>query len=210
MMLRSRFTITLASVSLFAGLTLAQDPSSSGGAGAGAGAQGAAGARPMSEQSPAAGSTGGPAAGAPMQTRTDDKKFVKDATMGSMTEVELGKLASEKASSDAVKEFGKKMVEDHGKATEELKKAAAQAKVSVPDSLDSKHQSRIDRLSKLSGADFDRAYIKELLKDHQRDVKDFQDEAQTGTDPAVRTIAAKLLPTLQQHLDAVKDLSREK
>jgi putative membrane protein len=207
----SRFTITLAAASLFAGFSMAQNPSSSPGGGGQAGQTGAGGGAPMSEQAPGAGGAGGAAGmSAPMPTRMDDKKFVKDATMGSMMEVELGKLATEKASSDAVKQFGQKMVDEHGKSTEELKKAAAASKISVPDSLDSKHKSRIDKLSKLSGADFDRAYIKDQLKDHQKDVKDFQDEAQTGTDPNVRTVAAKLLPTLQQHLEAGKDLSKEK
>jgi len=208
----SLFSMTVVTAGLVAGFSLlAQNPSSSGG-GAQGGQPGGAGGAPMSEQAPTAGA-GGPGGGMatpPMQTKVDDKKFIKDATMGSMTEVALGKLATEKASSDSVKQFAQKMVDDHGKSTEELKKAAQQANVNVPDSLDSKHQSRVDKLSKLSGADFDRAYIKDQLKDHQKDVKDFQDEAQSGTDPNVRTVAAKLLPTLQQHLDTVKDLSKEK
>jgi putative membrane protein len=208
----SRFGLILAAAGLFAGFSLpAQTPSSAPGGGA-AGQSGGAGlgSPPMSERAPTGAGAGGPMDSSPMQTRTDDRKFLKDAAMGSMTEVELGKLASEKASSDAVKQFGQKMVEEHGKSAEELKRAAVQMKVNVPDGLDSKHQSRVDKLSKLSGTEFDRAYIKDQVKDHQKDVKDFQDEVQTGTDPNVKSVAAKLLPTLQQHLDAAKDLNKEK
>jgi putative membrane protein len=142
--------------------------------------------------------------------RADDKKFLKDAAIGGMVEVELGKLAAEKAASDAVKQFGQKMVEDHTKANDELKEIARKENINVPDSLDSKHQSRIDKLSKLSGTDFDRAYIKDQLKDHQQDVKEFQNEAENGSNAEVRTFASKTLPTLQEHLNMVKDLNKQK
>jgi putative membrane protein len=147
-----------------------------------------------------------------MQTsmKADDKKFVRDAAIGGMTEVELGKLAAEKGSSDGVKQFGQKMVDDHTKANDELKKVAGAQSLSVPDSIDSKHRSRIDKLAKLSGAEFDRAYIKDQLKDHQQDVREFQDEAQNGNIPAVKDFAAKTLPTLQEHLTMVKDLNNGK
>ena len=97
--------------------------------------------------------------------RADDKKFLRDAAVGGLVEVELGKLAMQKASSDTVKQFAQKMVDDHTKASEELKQVASKANISVSDSLDSKHQSRIDKLSKLSGLEFERAYIKDQLKD---------------------------------------------
>jgi putative membrane protein len=149
-------------------------------------------------------------AGMPQQTKADDSKFVKDAAVGGMTEVALGKLAQEKASSDAVKQFGQKMIDDHSKAGEDLKKAATKANINVPDSIDSKHQARIDKLSKLSGADFDKAYIKDQLKDHREDVTAFDREAQNGSEPAVKEFASKTLPTLQEHLSMVKDLNKGK
>jgi putative membrane protein len=145
-----------------------------------------------------------------MQNKMDEKRFVKDALVGGMTEVELGKVAVEKASSDAVKQFGQKMIDDHSKANEELRQIASKEQISVPDSLDSKHQSRVDKLSKLSGADFDRAYIKDQLKDHQKDVQEFQMEAQSGSDPDVKSFASNTLPTLQEHLNMVKDLDKGK
>src|SRR5207237_944698 len=128
-----------------------------------------------------------------------DKTFVMNAAIGGMAEVELGKLASEKASNESVKDFGKKMVDDHGKANEELKEVASKQKIDIPTSLDSKHQATVDRLSKLSGAAFDKAYVREMVKDHDEDVKEFQKEAQNGQDSAVRDFASKTLPTLQEH-----------
>ena len=141
-------------------------------------------------------------------SKADDKKFVKEAALGGMTEVELGKLAAQKASRDDVKQFGQKMVDDHTKANDQLKQIASKENMSVPDALDSKHQSRIDKLSKLSGADFDKAYIKDQLKDHQTDMKEFSAEAQSGMDPNVKTFASSTLPTLQEHLEMAKNLNK--
>jgi putative membrane protein len=143
-------------------------------------------------------------------SKIDEKRFVKDALLGGMTEVELGKVAMEKASGDAVKQFAQKMIDDHSKANEELKQLAAKESIDVPDALDSKRQSRIEKLSKLSGADFDRAYIKDQLKDHQNDVREFQAESQNGNDPGVKQFASKTLPVLEEHLRMVKELDKGK
>jgi putative membrane protein len=140
--------------------------------------------------------------------KVDEKRFIKDAFLGGMTAVELGKVALQKASSDAVKQFAQKMIDDHSKVNEDLKQIATVVDISVPAALDSKHQSRVDKLSKLSGAEFDRAYIKDQLKDHQQDVKDFQQAAEYGSDPALKTFASKTLPMLQEHLSLVKDLDK--
>jgi putative membrane protein len=144
------------------------------------------------------------------QTKIDEKRFVKEALLGGMTEVELGKVALEKASSDQVKQFAQKMIDDHSKANEDLKQLASKENINVSDSLDSKHQSRVEKLSKLSGADFDRAYIKDQLNDHQQDVQEFQQEAQRGSDPDVKSFASKMLPVIKEHLSMAKDLDKAK
>jgi putative membrane protein len=143
-----------------------------------------------------------------MPAKVDDKKFAKDAALGGMTEVELGKLAAQKASRQDVKDFAQKMVDDHTKANEQLKQIASHENIPIADSLDSKHQARIDKLAKLSGEDFDKAYVKDQLKDHQADVRAFNAEAQNGTDPNVKAFATNTLPTLQQHLELVKNLNK--
>jgi putative membrane protein len=129
-----------------------------------------------------------------------DQKFVTEALKHGMAEVELGKLASEKASNDAVKQFGQKMAEDHGKAGDELKKIAQDKGVRPPTAMDDKHKKLHDRLAKLSGAQFDRAYMDEMVKDHRSDVKEFQKQAKSAKDEDVKAFAAKTLPTLQDHL----------
>jgi putative membrane protein len=129
-----------------------------------------------------------------------EQKFVSEALKHGMAEVELGKLASEKASNEAVKQFGQKMADDHGKAGEELKKIAQDKGVTPPTEMDGKHKRLHDRLSKLSGAQFDRAYMDEMVKEHRNDVKEFQREANRAKDTDVKGFASKTLPTLQEHL----------
>lgn len=146
----------------------------------------------------------------PEARSVDDRKFLKDAAMGGLTEVALGKLAIEKSSSDVVKQFGQKMIDDHTKVNDEVKQLAAGGNVSLPDALDSKHQSQADKLAKLSGAEFDKAYIKDQLKYHKQNVKDFQQEEQYGSVAEVKNFASKTLPTLQQHLQLTKDLEKSK
>jgi putative membrane protein len=134
-----------------------------------------------------------------------DQTFMNKAAQGGMAEVELGKLAETHASSDAVKNFGRRMVQDHSKANDELKRIAGRENVSLPTSLDAKDQATMDRLSRLSGAAFDRAYINDMVKDHRADIAEFQREADHGSDPEVKQFASTTLPTLQEHLRLAED-----
>jgi putative membrane protein len=136
-----------------------------------------------------------------------DEKFMKDAAVGGMTEVKLGQLAEQKASSDSVKQFGKRMATDHGKANDELKQLASQKGVALPADLDRGHQGLYDKLAKLNGADFDRAYMKEMVKDHDKDVKAFRKQADSGKDADLKSWASKTLPTLQEHQQQAKQVS---
>jgi putative membrane protein len=88
-----------------------------------------------------------------------DEKFVKEAAAGGMMEVELGQIAGDKAANDQVKQFGRRMQNDHGKANEELKTLAINKGVQLPTALEGKHKKTVDRLSKLSGEEFDRQYM---------------------------------------------------
>jgi len=128
-----------------------------------------------------------------------DAKFMKKAAEGGKAEVEMGKLAAERGASDSVKKFGERMVNDHGKANDELAKLAQDKGVTLPTDLDGKHKRLHDRLSKLSGADFDREYMREMVRDHDADVKEFQREAKNAKDADVKSWAGKTLPTLEEH-----------
>jgi putative membrane protein len=136
-----------------------------------------------------------------------DKKFVREAAQGGMAEVELGKLATEKGSSEEVKKFGQRMVDDHSKAGDQLKQIASSKGIQVPDKLNAKDQMTKDRLSKLSGDQFDKAYMSDMVKDHTQDVADFKRESNSGNDPDVKNFAATTLPTLQDHLRQAKEIA---
>lgn len=129
-----------------------------------------------------------------------DSTFITKAAVGGLAEVKLGQLATQKASSDDVKKFGQQMVDDHGKANDELKQLASSKGVTLPTDLDAKHQATYDRLSKLSGAEFDAAYMKEMVSDHHEDVNEFRQESTGGSDNDTKAWAAKTLPTLEHHL----------
>jgi len=129
-----------------------------------------------------------------------DKTFVEKAAVGGLAEVAMGKMAQQKGSSDQVKQFGSRMVDDHSKANDELKQVASSKGITLPTDLDAKHKSKIDKMQKLSGAQFDRAYMDDMVADHKQDVAEFRKEANSGKDSDIKAFAAKTLPTLEDHL----------
>jgi putative membrane protein len=135
---------------------------------------------------------------------TSTQEFVKHAAQGGMAEVELGRIAADKASDPDVKQFGQRMVDDHSKANDELKNLASSKGIQLPAKTDPKHQALIDRLNKLSGQEFDRAFMQAMTTDHNHDVAEFQRYARSGSDPEVKAWAEKTLPTLQDHQQLAK------
>ncbi len=130
-----------------------------------------------------------------------DQKFIKEAAMGGLYEVQAGQLAAQKATSADVKQMAQHIVTDHTKANDQLKSLAQSKGVTdLPTQLDSKHQRKLDQLSKLSGAEFDKAYSKMMVSDHKEDIKAFQKEAEHGNDADLKQFASSALPTLNQHL----------
>jgi putative membrane protein len=130
-----------------------------------------------------------------------DVKFIQNAAADGIAEVELGKLAQQKAVRDEVKQFATRMVEDHSKANEELKKVAAANYVQLPTTIDKKHQKEMDKLQKLVGPDFDRAYMKLMVKDRKHDVKEFREHAKSRKPNDVTKFAAVTLSVLETHLE---------
>lgn len=122
------------------------------------------------------------------------------AAQGGMAEVELGKLAQQKAFSQAVKDFGSQMEKDHTKANDELKQLAAKENVTLPTDLAAKDQALKSRLEKMSGAQFDKAYMDHMVRDHKVNVQEFKREANSGKDPEIKKWASDTLPTLEHHL----------
>jgi putative membrane protein len=148
--------------------------------------------------------TGSQAGMAGMSSR--DRDFLMDAAIGGLKEVELGRLAAQQGASDAVKQFGQRMVDDHSNANTELMTLATSKGLTLPTTLDDKHRETVTKMSAMSGAEFDRAYAKMMLKDHEKDVSEFEKQSMKGTDPDVKAFASKTLPTLQEHLTMARAL----
>jgi putative membrane protein len=138
-------------------------------------------------------------------TTDSPEDFMKEAAGGGLAEVELGKLAATKAQNAEVKSFGQMMVTDHTKANTELKSLAAKKNVTLPTDPGS-HKSTMDDLKGLKGADFDEAYVDQMVDDHETDVAAFQQQADNSSDPDVKAFAAKTLPVLKTHLEKIRSI----
>jgi putative membrane protein len=158
------------------------------------------------KQAPAANAQAAPSAAkvaAPATSTTlssSDRKFIEETARGGVVEVELGKLAAQKGSSAEVKQFGQRMVDDHSKANDELQQLASRKGINVPNEMDAASKREYDKLQKLSGAGFDQEYIKAMVQDHQKDVKDFQKEQKSAKDADLKAFVTTTLPTLEEHL----------
>jgi putative membrane protein len=137
-----------------------------------------------------------------------DKEFVVKAAQGGQAEVTLGNLAVQKATSPDVKNFGTQMVNDHSKANDELKQLATTKGLTLPTDL-GEHQKDADELGSKSGKDFDKAYMDMMVKDHEKDVAEFDKQSKNGKDADLKAWATKTLPTLQQHLDMAKSTQKK-
>jgi putative membrane protein len=145
--------------------------------------------------------------GAGMGLSSADQKFAMEAAMGGMMEVELGRVAAQQGMSDAVKQFGQRMVDDHSKANSELMQLASSKGITLPTELDAQHRAELTKMSQLSGAAFDSKYAKEMVKDHEKDVSLFQKQSMRGADADLKSFAASTLPTLQEHLSMARSLN---
>ena len=137
-----------------------------------------------------------------------DATFVKKAADGGMAEVKIAQLAKEKAEHADVKAFADKLERDHTQANTELKSLASSKQITLPDAPSKAHQALYDKLAKLAGAEFDRAFVAAVLDDHQKDVREFSKVASGSGDAEVKAFATKTLPTLKEHLQQVQTLSK--
>jgi putative membrane protein len=135
-----------------------------------------------------------------------DSEFAMKAAQGGMAEVSTGQLAANKGSDPKIKEFGQRMATDHGKANDELKAAAQKSGITLPAEASKKQQDDTNKLGQKQGKDFDEDYAKMMVKDHEEDVALFQKEADSGSDPNLKSFAQKTLPTLKEHLSMAKEL----
>ena len=129
-----------------------------------------------------------------------DAEFARAAAQGGFAQIKLGELAEDMGSSQAVKNFAQRMVDDHTKIDDNLKADASKDDLSLPAQMSAKDQSTYAHLSQLSGAAFDRAYARDMVRDHEADLAAFRREANDGKDTAIKNFAAQTLPTLESHL----------
>lgn len=133
------------------------------------------------------------------QLSKKDYKFAQEAVQGNLLEVKLGAMAKEKGANPAVQQFGDQMIQDHSKAIAELKDIAMKKGATLPTQLTHGEENEWEHLQKLSGKQFDKAYAEYMVKEHKKDIKEFQDAAKNAHDPDMKAFAQKTVPVLQQH-----------
>ena len=139
---------------------------------------------------------------------TADNDFILAGAQGGMTEVKLGELAAQKGTRDDVKAFGKMMVKDHTAINVDLKALAVQEGVTLPDSLDAKHQAMVDKMTALTGSEFDDAYIAAMIKDHKMDAKEFKAESADTKDADIKSFVDKSILVVDEHMKAITALKK--
>lgn len=139
-----------------------------------------------------------------------ETKFAIDAANGSMAEIQLGELARSKSNAPEVKELGRMMMEDHSKANEALKIIAADKNIQLPAKASEDKQQVAIQLSSKNGSDFDRAYISQMVKDHEASIQLFENGQKTVKDSALKAFIENTLPVLHKHMQHVSTLNQLK
>jgi putative membrane protein len=130
------------------------------------------------------------------------------AAQGGMSEVELGQLAQQKASNPQVKQFAQRMVQDHTQANSKLMQIFQQKGVTPPTTVGAQYGAMREQIEGLSGSEFDREYMSQMVEDHTEDVANFQREVSNGKDANVKAWASQTLPTLKAHLQQAQTINR--
>ena len=136
-----------------------------------------------------------------------DRAFATAAAQSGLAEVQEGQMAAQKAVSAQIRQFGQRMVADHGQANQDLQQIAQQENFDLPTQPSARETAEDHRLSGMIGSDFDRAYIQHAMTEHMQAVVVFRREAQSGRDPALKDFARKYLPVIQRHLQLAQSLS---
>jgi putative membrane protein len=146
----------------------------------------------------------------PPKFSSADETFMMSAAQAGMVEVKLGEVATKKATQANVKQFGAMMVSDHSNANQQLRAIAAKNGVTLPSKLDAIHKSKVDKMSKLSGEQFDKAYVSEMVKDHEKLAAEFEKAAKTAQNLELKSFAATTLPVIKAHLKHIKAIASGK
>jgi len=139
----------------------------------------------------------------------EERDFLTMAISGSEMEVALGKLAMKQALETRVRKFAEMMTADHSDAAQELRALAANKNISIDANIVRDHEKHILAMQKKSGVAFDKAYLRMMLKDHKKNIREFEDVIKTTKDEDLKALATKLLPTLKKHLDSARSINRK-
>lgn len=142
------------------------------------------------------------------KAKGNDAEFVQKASESDMAEIEISKLAVKQATDERVKKFATKMVEDHTKSSEQLTHIAKLRKLDLAKEITKAHRDKAEKLSKASGADFDRQFMQTQVQAHEEALKLFQDQAKNGQDPELRAFAAKTVPVIEHHLKMAQEITK--
>lgn len=143
----------------------------------------------------------------PVDVYVSDADFVMKTASGNKLEVELGKIAAKIGTTPEVKKFGQHLVDDHSKAFTELVSMAEKKKWVMPAKMNADHQATFNKVSKMTGKDFDKEFIAEMVKDHEMDIAAFEQATQKATDTDLKAFASKTLPALRMHLDMAREIN---
>ena len=143
------------------------------------------------------------------QVAEADQKFVEKAAQDSIAEIDLGELAKERAESDEVKQFAQRMIDDHGKANEQLEEIAKTKGVVLPTEAGEEHSKVRAELSDLKGEEFDQKYMAAMAEDHQKAVDLFQKQAEEGQDAELKSFAEQTLPIIKEHLTMAQSMVQQ-
>jgi putative membrane protein len=138
-----------------------------------------------------------------------DRLFIREVASSGMMESQLGQLAQEKGNTQEVRDFGTQMLADHTKAGVELKDLAAKKNVKLPEQLQLKHKTMVAKLSKLTGAKFDKRYLRTMVKAHLKEVASFKKAAKKLKDADLNAWAVQMLPVVEQHLQLAKEVAQK-
>jgi putative membrane protein len=139
-----------------------------------------------------------------------DKQFMMKAAASGLMEVQMAQLAQKNGTSDAVKNLAQKIEQDHSSANKELTDIASRKSISLPTEVDPKQKNEIDKLSKLSGAAFDKAYVKKMVSEHKKDISEFEKQGERGMDSDIKGFSTKTLPALREHLRMAQEANDNK
>jgi|1186.fasta_scaffold444321_1 putative membrane protein len=140
---------------------------------------------------------------------TPSQKFIMKAVEGNLAEVQMGQLAQQNGASDGVRSFGQMLQQDHSAAAQKSSAVASQLGVTPPTEPNKKHKAMHDKMAKLSGDKFDKAFASEMVKDHKKDIADYKKAAKMQNDPA-GAYANDTLPTLEKHLETAQSLAKKR